>query len=129
MIHTMQLFNLIKSSIKNLMNLPNLHCSNHPRQFEEKNPQISINQSIGSNYLCNSSSILKFTIDLASRSSLLQEKRDLATHAWRFGLTRHVWLARKWGKIDNSIERENLENFAIRNVRKVHLMRKSSFYL
>ena len=42
----MQLFNLIKSSIKNLMNLPNLHCSNHPRQFEEKNPQISINKSI-----------------------------------------------------------------------------------
>ena len=40
MIHTMQLFNLIKSSIKNLMNLPNLHCSNHPRQFEEKTPQI-----------------------------------------------------------------------------------------
>ena len=27
MIHTMQLFNLIKSSIKNLMNLPSLHCS------------------------------------------------------------------------------------------------------
>ena len=53
MIHTMQLFNLIKSSIKNLMNLPSLHFSNHTRQFEEKNPQISINQSIGSNYLCN----------------------------------------------------------------------------
>ena len=46
MIHTMQLFNLI-----NLMNLPSLHCSSHPRQFEEKNPQNSINQSIGSNYL------------------------------------------------------------------------------
>ena len=95
MIQTMQLFNLIKSSIKNLMNLPSLHCSNHPRQFEEKNPQISINQSIGSTYLCNSSSILSFTIDLASRFSLLQEKRDLATHAWRFDLTRHVWLPRK----------------------------------
>ena len=43
MIHTMQLSNLIKSSFKNLMNLP---CRNHPRQFEEKNPQISVNQTI-----------------------------------------------------------------------------------
>ena len=43
MIHTMQLFNLIKFNYKNLMNLPSLHCSNHPRQFEEKNPQNSIN--------------------------------------------------------------------------------------
>ena len=51
MIHTMQLFNLIKSSFKNLMNLPSLHCSGHQRQFEEKNPQNSINKSIGSNYL------------------------------------------------------------------------------
>ena len=42
MIHTMQLFNLIKSSIKNLMNPPSLHCSNHPRQFEEKNPQFQL---------------------------------------------------------------------------------------
>ena len=95
MIHTMQLFNLIKSSIKNLINLLGLHCCNHPRQFEDKNPQISINQSIGSNYLCNSSSILSFTIDLASRFSLLWEKRDFATHAWRFDLTRHVWTLRK----------------------------------
>ena len=54
MIHTMQLFNLIKSSFKNLMILPSLHCSSYPRQFEEKkNPKNSINQSIGSNYLCN----------------------------------------------------------------------------
>ena len=58
MIHIMQLFNLIKSSFKNLMNLPSLHYRNHPRQFEEKNPQNSINQSIESNYLCNSSSFL-----------------------------------------------------------------------
>ena len=36
MIHTMQLFNLIKSSFKNLMNLPSLHCRNHPIQFEEE---------------------------------------------------------------------------------------------
>ena len=36
MIHTMQLFNLIKSSFKNLMNLPSLHCSSYQRQFEEK---------------------------------------------------------------------------------------------
>ena len=42
MIHTMQLFNLIKSSSKNLMNLPSLHCSNHPRQFEEKNPKFQL---------------------------------------------------------------------------------------
>ena len=53
MIHTMQLFNLIKSSFKNLMNLPSLHCNSHPWQFEEKNPKNSINQSIRSNYLCN----------------------------------------------------------------------------
>ena len=58
MIHTMQLFNLIKSNFKNLMNVPNLHCRNHPRQFEEKNLKISINQSIGSNYLCNLISFL-----------------------------------------------------------------------
>ena len=42
MIHTMQLFNLIKSSFKNLMNLPSLHCSGHQRQFEEKNPKIQL---------------------------------------------------------------------------------------
>ena len=53
MIHTMQLFNLIKSNFKNLMNLPSLNCSNHPKQFEEKNPQNLINQSIELNYLCN----------------------------------------------------------------------------
>ena len=58
MIHTIQLFDLIKSNFKNLMNLPSFHCSNHLRQFEEKNPQNSINQSIGSNYLCNLSSFL-----------------------------------------------------------------------
>ena len=39
MIHTMQLFNLNKSNFKNLMNLPSLHCSSHPRQFEKTNPQ------------------------------------------------------------------------------------------
>ena len=32
------------------MNLPSLHYSGHSRQFEEKNLQNSINQSIGSNY-------------------------------------------------------------------------------
>ena len=53
MIHTMQLFNLIKSNFKNLMNLPSLQCNSHSRQFEEKNPQNLINQSIGSNYFCN----------------------------------------------------------------------------
>ena len=53
MILTMQLFNLIKSIFKNLMNLPSLYCSNHPRQFEKKNSQNSINQIIGSIYLCN----------------------------------------------------------------------------
>ena len=53
MIHTMQLFSLIKSSFKNLMNLPSLQCNSHSGQFEERNPQISINQSIGSNYICN----------------------------------------------------------------------------
>ena len=53
MIHTMQLFNIIKSSFKNLMNLPSLHCNSHSRQFEEETPQNSINQSIRSNYLCN----------------------------------------------------------------------------
>ena len=42
MIHTMQLFNLIKSNFKNLMNLPSLHCRSHPRQFEEKNPKIQL---------------------------------------------------------------------------------------
>ena len=36
MIHIMQLFNFIKSSVKNLMNLPSLHCSSHLRQFKEK---------------------------------------------------------------------------------------------
>ena len=46
MIHTMQLFNLIKSSFKNLINLPSLHCNSHSRQLKEKNPQNSINQSI-----------------------------------------------------------------------------------
>ena len=53
-------------------------------------------------------------MDLASRSSFLQEKWGLATHTWRFGLTRHVWLMRKREKIKNSIERENLENSTIR---------------
>ena len=53
MIHTMQLFNLIKSSFKNLKNLLSLHCSSHSKQFKEKNPQNSINQSIRSNYLGN----------------------------------------------------------------------------
>ena len=53
MIHIMQLFNLIKSSVKNLMNILSLHCSSHSRQFKEKNPQNSINQLIGSNYLGN----------------------------------------------------------------------------
>ena len=43
MIHIMQLFNLIKFNFKNLMNLPSLHCSNYPSQFEEKNIQNSIN--------------------------------------------------------------------------------------
>ena len=43
MIHTMQLFNFIKSSFKNLMNLPSLYCSSHPRQFEEKKiPKIEL---------------------------------------------------------------------------------------
>ena len=37
MIHAMQLFNLIKSTSENLMNLPSLHCNNHSKQFEEKN--------------------------------------------------------------------------------------------
>ena len=41
-IHIIQLFDLIKSNFKNLMNLLSLHS----RQFEEKNPQNSINQSI-----------------------------------------------------------------------------------
>ena len=49
MIHTMQLFNFIKFSFKNLMTLPGLYCGNNARQFEEKNPQNSINQSIRSN--------------------------------------------------------------------------------
>ena len=31
MIYAMQLFNLIKSSFKNLMNLLSLHCSSHSR--------------------------------------------------------------------------------------------------
>ena len=53
MIHTMQLFNVIKFSFKNLINLFSLQCNSHSRLFEEKNPQNSINQSIGSNYLCN----------------------------------------------------------------------------
>ena len=53
MIHTTQLFNLIKSNFKNLMNLPNLHYSSHLRQFEKTNPQNSINQLIGLNYICN----------------------------------------------------------------------------
>ena len=37
MIYIMQPFNLIKSSFKNLINLPSLHCSSHARQLEEKN--------------------------------------------------------------------------------------------
>ena len=53
MIHTMQLFNFIKSNFKNLMNLLSLHYSSHSRQFEEKNLKNSINQSILSNYLNN----------------------------------------------------------------------------
>ena len=57
MIHTMQLFNIIKSSFKNLMNLYSLHCNGHSRQFEEKNPRNLINQSIKLNYLCKSISI------------------------------------------------------------------------
>ena len=56
MIHTMQLFNIIKSSFKNLMNLPSLHCNSHSKQFEEETLQNSINQSIRLNYLCNQSS-------------------------------------------------------------------------
>ena len=34
----MQLFDLIKSNFKNLINPPNLHYSNHLRQIEEKIP-------------------------------------------------------------------------------------------
>ena len=49
----MQLFSLIKSNFKNLINLPSLQCNCHSGQFEEKNPRISINQSIESNYICN----------------------------------------------------------------------------
>ena len=47
MIHTMQLFDFIKSSFKNLMNPPSLQCNSCPRQFEEKKtPKFqSINQS------------------------------------------------------------------------------------
>ena len=43
MIHTMQLFDFIKSNFKNLMNPLSLQCNSHPRQFDEKNPQNSIN--------------------------------------------------------------------------------------
>ena len=43
MIHTIQLFNLIKFNFKNLTNFPNLHYSNHSRQFKEKDSQISMN--------------------------------------------------------------------------------------
>ena len=43
MIHTTQLFNLIKSSFKNLMNLPSLQRNSHVRSLEEKIPQNSIN--------------------------------------------------------------------------------------
>ena len=43
-------------------------------------------------------------MDLTSRSSFLREKWDVATHAWRFDLTRHVWLVRKWGKMKENKE-------------------------
>ena len=43
MIHTMQLFNVIKFSFKNLMNLPSLQRNSHVRSLEKKNPQNSIN--------------------------------------------------------------------------------------
>ena len=46
MIHTIQLFNLIKSNFKNLMNLPSLHYNSHSRQFEEKFHKIQLNQIV-----------------------------------------------------------------------------------
>ena len=44
MIYTMQLFNFIKFNFKNLMNLPNLYCSGHLREFEKKKKIPNFNQ-------------------------------------------------------------------------------------
>ena len=46
MIRIMQLFDLIKSNFKILINLPSLHYSSNSKQIEKKIPQNSINQSI-----------------------------------------------------------------------------------
>ena len=42
MIHKMQLFNLIKSSFKNLMNLPSLHYSNIQDNLKRKIPKFQL---------------------------------------------------------------------------------------